>query len=192
MLSPAPAAWLLVALCAAAGTYCVLRMRAAVGEQRRDAGGDALMGFGMAVMAIPAATVAPPAWSWQLCAGVFGALALRAAWSARRAGHHLHHLVGALAMVYMAGVMAWEDGRADDMSLMRHGSSGVPPLTGALLLYFAGHVLWSGTRLVPAPPTAAADPGAGAAPRRWADRPELARACRLSMSIGMLAMLLAL
>src|SRR5690242_14433230 len=36
---PASPGWLLVALCAATGAYCLLRMRSAVEEQRRAAGG---------------------------------------------------------------------------------------------------------------------------------------------------------
>jgi hypothetical protein len=67
-----------------------------------------------------------------------------------------------------------------------HGGAGVPLLTGALLFYFVGYVLHSGARLVP---VAAAGGGAGVG---WGDRPELARACRLSMGIGMVTMLLTL
>lgn len=35
MHGPVSAAWSLVALCAATGAYCLLRMRSAVEEQRR-------------------------------------------------------------------------------------------------------------------------------------------------------------
>ncbi|MFD5544465.1 DUF5134 domain-containing protein, partial [Streptomyces sp. NPDC127079] len=83
--------------------------------------------------------------------------------------------------VYMAVVMAASPGGH------HHGGSGVPLLTGVLLLYFTGYVLLAGARLVPGAVAAA---GAGAA--GWGDRPELARACRLSMGIGMVAMLLTL
>ncbi|MYW47932.1 DUF5134 domain-containing protein, partial [Streptomyces sp. SID161] len=48
-------------------------------------------------------------------------------------------------------------------------------------------VLLSGVRLIPAVAPAGAPPPA---PAGWGDRPELARACRLSMGIGMVAMLL--
>ncbi|MFG3296686.1 DUF5134 domain-containing protein [Streptomyces sp. NPDC048179] len=181
MHGPASPGWLLVALCAATGAYCLLRMRSSVEEQRRAAGGEALMGFGMAAMAVPATVYTPPAWAWPLYAAVFGAAALRALWSARSSPHHLHHLMGAAAMVYMAVVMAASPGAH------HHGGAGVPLVTGPLLLYFTGYVLVSGARLVPVAVTAA---GTGAA--RWGDRPELARACRLSMGIGMVAMLLTL
>ncbi|WP_046729332.1 DUF5134 domain-containing protein [Streptomyces humi] len=181
MHGPASPGWLLVALCAATGAYCLLRMRSSVEEQRRAAGGEALMGFGMAAMAVPTTVFTPPAWAWPLYAAVFGAAALRALWSARSSPHHLHHLVGAAAMVYMAVVMAASPGAH------HHGGAGVPPLTGVLLLYFTGYVLLSGARLVP---VAAAAAGAGTG--GWGDRPELARACRLSMGIGMVAMLLTL
>jgi hypothetical protein len=179
---PAPSGWLLVALCAATGAYCLLRMRSGVEEQRRAAGGEALMGFGMAAMAVPAAVFAPPPWAWAGYAVVFGAAALRALWAARTGTHHLHHLVGALAMVYMALVMAAAPGGGH----AHGGDGGVPLLTGGLLLYFAGYVLLTGARLIPVPAMA----GTSGAPAGWGDRPELARACRLSMGIAMVAMLL--
>ncbi|MFD3587835.1 DUF5134 domain-containing protein [Streptomyces sp. NPDC058683] len=181
MHGPASPGWLLVALCAATGTYCLLRMRSSVEEQRRAAGGEALMGFGMAAMAVPATVFTPPVWTWPLYVTVFGAAALHALWSTRGSMHHLHHLVGATAMVYMAVAMAASPGGH------HHGGAGVPAVTGLLLLYFTGYVLLSGARLVP---VAVAAAGTGTA--RWGDRPELARACRLSMGIGMVAMLLAL
>ncbi|MEV0223219.1 DUF5134 domain-containing protein [Streptomyces sp. NPDC050704] len=179
MHGPASSGWLLVALCAATGAYCLLRMRSAVEEQRRTAGGEALMGFGMAAMAVPAAVLAPPRWAWVACTAVFGAAALHALWAARTGPHHLHHLVGASAMVYMAAVMA------------SGAHAGVPVLTGVLLVYFTGYVLWTGTRLVP---VAVAGHGGGGSHRTtgWGDRVEVSRACRLSMGIGMLAMLLTL
>jgi hypothetical protein len=187
---PASSGWLLVALCAATGAYCLLRMRSGVEEQRRAAGGEALMGFGMAAMAVPAAVFTPPSWAWPAYAVVFGAAGLRALWAARSGRHHLHHLVGDAAMVYMALVMAGSSAHA-------HGRSGVPLLTGVLLLYFTGYVLLAGVRLLPV--AVAAGGGAavgsgseagGGATDGWGDRPELARACRLSMGIAMLAMLL--
>lgn len=182
MHGPVSSGWLLVALCAMTGGYCLLRMRSAVEEQRLAAGGEALMGFGMAAMAVPAAVVAPPRWAWLAYAVVFGTAAVRALWSVRTSAHHLHHLVGALAMVHMAASMATGPGGG-------HGGAGLPLVTGVLLAYFAGYVLWAGVRLMPVPSAAGArDAVAGAA--GWGDRPELARACRLSMGIGMFAMLL--
>ncbi|MGW1724332.1 DUF5134 domain-containing protein [Streptomyces sp. NPDC002306] len=179
MHGPASPGWLLVALCAATGAYCLLRMRSRVEEQRRAAGGEALMGFGMAAMAVPATVFSPPSWAWPGYAVVFGAAALHALWAARADAHHLHHLVGTSAMVYMAVAMAASPGHHHGT-----GGSGLPLVTGALLLYYAGYVLLSGARLLPA--------GAGATTGGWGDRPELARACRLSMGIGMVAMLLTL
>ncbi|MFE2048255.1 DUF5134 domain-containing protein [Streptomyces sp. NPDC059459] len=195
MHGPASSGWLLVALCAATGAYCLLRMRSTVEEQRRAAGGEALMGFGMAAMAVPAAVFTPPRWAWPVYAVVFGAAGLRALWAARSGRHHLHHLVGAAAMVHMAVAMAASPAHAHG-----HGSSGVPVLTGLLLLYFTGYVLLTGVRLIPVaavaggvtaaggPPTGV--PAGGVPAAGWGDRPELARACRLSMGIAMLAMLL--
>ncbi|MFB9467591.1 DUF5134 domain-containing protein [Streptomyces cinereospinus] len=184
MHGPAASGWLLVALCAATGAYCLLRLRSGVEEQRRTAGDEALMGFGMAAMAVPAAVYTPPAWAWPLYAAVFGAAALRALWAARTDTHHLHHLVGAAAMVYMALAMA---GRPAAGPGHGHGGSGLPAVTGLLLLYFTGYVLLSGARLIPVPAVAG-----GPRPAGWGDRPELARACRLSMGIAMVAMLITL
>lgn len=186
MHGPGSSGWLLVALCAATGAYCLLRMRSSVEEQRRAAGGEALMGFGMAAMAVPAAVFTPPAWAWPLWAAVFGAAGLHALWAARVSARHLHHVVGAGTMVYMAVVMAAAPGGA------HHGGAGIPALTAALLLYFTAYVMVTGARLVPVPALAG---GPGVRPRTgsgtgWGDRPELARACRLSMGIAMMAMLL--
>ncbi|ARP73468.1 DUF5134 domain-containing protein [Streptomyces pluripotens] len=188
MHGPVPAAWLLVALCAATGAYCLLRMRSSVEEQRRAAGGEAVMGFGMAAMAVPAAVFAPPRWAWPVYASVFAGAALRAWWATRSSRHHLHHLVGSAAMVYMSVAMAISPPSAHQT----HCDAGVPQVTGGLILYFTGYVLLSGARLVPTP--AAPDRGgAGAAGSGgWGDRPELAQACRLSMGIGMVTMLLAM
>ncbi|OIJ96016.1 DUF5134 domain-containing protein [Streptomyces colonosanans] len=184
MHGPAAPGWLLVALCAATGVYCLLRMRSTVEEQRRAAGGEALMGFGMAVMAVPPAVVAPPRWAGTAYLVVFGAAAAWALFAARTHAHHLHHLVGAFAMVYMAAAMAASPGHHG-----HGGHGGVPLLTGAFLVYFAGYALWSGVRLVP---VSAATGARGTRSAGWGDRPELAHACRLSMAIGMLAMLLTL
>ncbi|MFB7599312.1 DUF5134 domain-containing protein [Streptomyces sp. NPDC056160] len=192
MHGPASPGWLLVALCAATGAYCLLRMRSPVEEQRRAAGGEALMGFGMAAMAVPAAVFTQPAWAWPLYAGVFGAAAVRALWGARTSPHHLHHLVGASAMVYMSVSMALSPGTHHHA----HGGSGVPLVTGVLLLYFAGYVLLTGARLVPAPvgrqdaQSTQGTVATGGGHPGWGDRPELARACRLSMGMAMVAMLL--
>ncbi|GGS08595.1 DUF5134 domain-containing protein [Streptomyces aureoverticillatus] len=188
MHGPGSASWLLVALCAGSGAYCLLRMRSRVEEQRRTAGGEALMGFGMAVMALPAAVLDPPRGVWLGYAAVFAAAGVRVAWAARRGPRHLHHVVGAVAMVYMSAAMVAAPGGHG-----AHGGAGVPVLTGVLLLYFAGHVLLSGARL--APVGAVAGPGDVASAHgvtALADRPELALVCRLAMSMGMLAMLLAL
>lgn len=196
MHGPGSASWLLVALCAGSGAYCLLRMRSRVEEQRRTAGGEALMGFGMAMMALPGAVLDPPRGAWLAFAAVFAAAGLRVAWATRRGprrphhgvGGHLHHVVGALAMVYMSAAMV-----AAPAGHGGHGGAGVPVVTGALLLYFAGHVLLSGARLAPVGVVAGGgDVAAVKGAAGLADRPELALVCRLAMSMGMLAMLLAL
>ncbi|MET9433297.1 DUF5134 domain-containing protein [Streptomyces sp. NPDC006551] len=175
-------AWLSVVLCGASGVYCLLRTRGCAGAERRAAAGEAVMGFGMAAMALPAAVLSPPVWSWAVYAVVFGAAALGALSGVRRGGHHLHHLVGSSAMVYMAVAMAAPAQGAHG----GHGGGGIPLLTGVLLAYFAVYVLRSGARLVPV-----GVPGAGPPPGGDA-RPEFTRVCRLSMALAMLAMLVAL
>ncbi|MFI6937918.1 DUF5134 domain-containing protein [Streptomyces sp. NPDC050418] len=183
MHGPASAGWLLVALCAAMGAYCLLRMRSSLDAQRAGAGGEAVMGFGMALMAVPAAVLSPPLALWWVYVAVFGAAGAYEVVRARRSAHHLHHLVGALAMVYMALAMASGGGH--------HGAAGVPLLTGALLVYYAAYVLRSGLRLMPAASAGTVAAGGGAVVAHgWGDRAELAGACRLSMGIAMFAMLL--
>ncbi|WP_314618026.1 DUF5134 domain-containing protein [Streptomyces stackebrandtii] len=182
--------WLLVVLCAATGMYCLLRMRACDGEERKAAGGEALMGFGMAVMALPAAVVPQPGWSWAVYAAVFGGTALLGlAGAARRGGHHLHHLVGSLAMLYMAVAMAAPGAQGAHTGHAMGTAGGIPVLTGGLLLYYTVYVLRAGARLAPAAVAVATAGGPGPV---WAARPELTLACRVSMALAMVAMLVTL
>ncbi|MFD5748740.1 DUF5134 domain-containing protein [Streptomyces sp. NPDC127033] len=185
MHGSAAAGWLLVALCATAGGLCLRRLRAGGTPRHGSAGGEALMGFGMAAMALPATVVTPPRWVWLGYAAVFGAAALRALGNGRGSAHRAHHLLGLLAMVYMAGSMAAAAGGTHTAH-----ASGTPLVTGALLLYYAGYVLWAGARLLPLPALPAPAPvNGGSGPVSWADRTELVPACRLSMGIAMLTML---
>jgi hypothetical protein len=92
-------------------------------------------------------------------------------------------------MVYMAAAMAASPGHHE-----HGGGSGIPLVTGALLVYFVGYVLRSGARLLPVAAMAGDSGTLGGTPRTlgWGDRPELSQACRLSMGIAMLAMLVTL
>ncbi|GAA3717212.1 DUF5134 domain-containing protein [Streptomyces tremellae] len=205
MHAPLVVSWLLVAVCAGSGAYCVVRARSTPPPGRATARGEALMGFGMAAMALPVAAPAPPGWVWTGYAALFGAGALAAGAGAavRRGltGHHLHHLLGMAAMAYMAWAMAAAPEGGATVAGMA-GMAGMkatvapPAVTGALLLYFAGYVLWAGARLLPGAVVAGAAGGRGAAQGgtgpRWGERPELALACRLSMATAMVAMLLTL
>ncbi|MET9432147.1 MULTISPECIES: DUF5134 domain-containing protein [unclassified Streptomyces] len=179
--------WLLVALCAVTGASCVARMRRCAGAERTAAAGEALMGFGMAAMAVPFS--APG--TWPVYAVVFGAASLHALWwAARRGAGHLHHLVGSLAMVYMAVAMAGGSGGAH----AGHGApGGIPLLTGALLAYYTVYVLRAGARLAPvAVPVAVLVPGAGPGGGAVGGVPGMVLACRVSMGLAMWAMLLSL
>ncbi|MFF9864588.1 DUF5134 domain-containing protein [Streptomyces sp. NPDC013953] len=183
MHGPAMTGWLLVAMCGVTGASCLVRMRRCGGAERTAAGGEALMGFGMAAMAVPVSTPQ----GWVAYAAVFGAASLHAAWPARRGGHHLHHLVGSLAMVYMAVAMAGAgSGTHGGHGLADPG--GVPLVTGALLAYYAVYVVRAGTRLVPVA-VAAGGPGPDGPVAAGAG---VAVACRVSMGTAMLAMLLTL
>ncbi|MFF1556645.1 DUF5134 domain-containing protein [Streptomyces sp. NPDC058279] len=182
--------WLLVALCATSGTYCLLRARRADRAARGPAMGEALMGFGMAVMATPSG-IGP--WGPAILLGVFCAAAAHALWLLRggpRHGHHAHHAVGSLAMAYLAylGLSAGA-GHSHGPGSGHGPGAGLPLVTGALLVYFAAYVLLGGARLVAAGGAQPVAVGGGPA----ADAPgELTRACRLTMGIGMLAMLLSM
>ncbi|MGR3937406.1 DUF5134 domain-containing protein [Streptomyces sp. BRA346] len=201
MHGPPLIGWLLVALCAATGTYCLLQMRGEPpGPDRRSARAEALMGWGMAAMAVPSAVLDPRPWGPSAFAAVFGVAAVRAV-----GHHHLHHAIGASAMAYMALAMmaGTPGGHGHDASMAAGGhmtaggdmasdaaASGIPVLTGALLAYFAVYAVRSGLRLLPMTDGAVA--AAGAPSVGWSRRPELRHACRLTMAIGMFAMLLTL
>ncbi|MEU6892720.1 DUF5134 domain-containing protein [Streptomyces sp. NPDC046557] len=180
--------WLLVALCATSGTYCLLRARRAGRAAGGAAMGEALMGFGMAAMAAPSG-IGP--WGPAILLGGFCAATAHALWLLRgrpRHGHHAHHAVGSLAMAYMAYLgLSTGAGHAHGPG---HGQgAGLPLVTGALLVYFAAYILLGGARLVAAGGAQPVAVGGGPA----ADAPsELTRACRLTMGIGMLAMLLSM
>ncbi|MGW1172502.1 DUF5134 domain-containing protein [Kitasatospora sp. NPDC002543] len=181
MHGPALVNWLLALLAAGAGTSCLARLRhspcgpvaAHPPLARESDAAEALMGLGMAAMAVTGATV--PATVW---AALFGlpatAFLLAAVHAPAGRAHRLHHAVGALAMTYMALAMATASGHGHHPA-----ATGLPVLTGALLLYFGGYTLWTGSRLLRTPAGTLAVGTAG-----------LPQACRLTMGIGMFAMLL--
>ncbi|MFH8380271.1 DUF5134 domain-containing protein [Kitasatospora sp. NPDC018058] len=187
MHGPTLVNWLLALLTATAGVYCLTRLRhspctpaGAAGPghagrrlARESDAAEALMGLGMAVMAVTGATVPAAVW-----AGLFGAPAAAFLFAALYAptgrAHRLHHAVGALAMTYMALAMTASPGGHHHAATL-----GTPPLTGALLLYFGGYALWAGARLLRTPAGTLALGTTG-----------LPQACRLAMGIGMFAMLL--
>ncbi|MFF4318792.1 DUF5134 domain-containing protein [Streptomyces sp. NPDC001568] len=177
----AVSAWLLVLLCAVSGAYCLLRARRAGRPERGAAAGEAVMGFGMAAMAVPSGT---GPWGPGVLLTVFCGAAAHALWLLRGGAHHAHHLVGSLAMAYMALSMTAGHG---------HGRAGLPAVTGALLLYYAGYVLLGGARLVTAGgarPVGVTATGGEPVGMTAGGPGDLLRACRLAMGTGMLAMLL--
>lgn len=204
MHASAAVGWLLAVLTGLTGLYCLVRLRrpGTPGAQRRLDASEALKGLGMAAMAVPygSARVVPvPVW-----VVLFGGAA---AWSlveglrpGGHRGHHLYHAVGHLAMVYMALAMARAAaGAAADGGGMAGmtAPSGVPLLTGALLLFFGCYVLVGGVRLVGVAGTqagtqAGTGAGGGSAVRRLLGAPELPDACRMVLGMGMFAMLLSM
>lgn len=89
-------AWLLVVLCAVSGAYCLRQVRRSGGA----AAGETVMAFGMALMAVPLGD--RDGWQALVLGAVFSGAALHAVWLLRGGVHHAHHLVGSLAMAYMA------------------------------------------------------------------------------------------
>lgn len=137
-------AWLLVLLCGVSGAYCLLRASRAGREGRGPAAGEAVMGLGMAVMAVPPGT---GAWGARILLVAFCAAAAHALWLLRAGAHHAHHLVGSLAMAYMAYQgLAMTAGHGHDTGA--GAARGVPLVTGVLLVYFTGYVLLAGARLM--------------------------------------------
>ncbi|WP_424891005.1 DUF5134 domain-containing protein [Streptomyces sp. XH2] len=194
MHGPPLIGWLLVALCAATGAYCLVRLHAGPGGERRAVGSDALMGLGMAAMAVPATVLDTRPWGALLFAVVFGAAGVHTLVAVARSRldtPHLHHAVGAFAMVYMALAMAGGPVGGGSVhagttahAAAAHEPAGTPLLTGLLLVYFAVYVVRTVAVLVPVT--------VASGQLTWPGRPDLTHACRLSMGIGMLAMLLTL
>ncbi|MFH0241359.1 DUF5134 domain-containing protein [Streptomyces sp. HK10] len=195
MYGPEPVGWMLVALCGAVGTYCLRRTRGGTPGQRREAAGEAVMGLGMAVMALPASAVDPPPPA--VFTALFGAAAVYGLALVLFDGEHrlphLHHTVGALAMLHMALAMAAAPAHGHHAAPAAHPVPAAAA-TGALLVYFALYALLAGARLVPAPGSlrlpAAASGARGGPVLRPPRAPEAAAACRLAMGIGMFTMLL--
>lgn len=204
MHGPAVVSWLLALLCAATGGYCLTAGGRGPAAAPAAARIEAVMGLGMAAMALPGGAAVLPG---GLFVALFGALAAwsgRSVWSAwqarfpahrtgrhrEHAGHGLHHMVEALAMAYMAVVMLGAGGGgAHPGHPGQHGAGGgVPVVTGGLLLYFALFALYTGARLLPA---AAAPPPAGHGACAGRQR-GTAAACRLTLALGSFTMLLTL
>ncbi|WP_405016535.1 DUF5134 domain-containing protein [Kitasatospora sp. NBC_00070] len=175
MHGPVLVSWLLAALAVASSAFGLYRLRVGLGDcdpagQGSDAA-EALMGLGMAGMVLRPGIV----WGWLFALLALALLLGALAPGAPRA-HRLHHGVGALAMTYMGLAPAGH-----------HGSMGPPAVTGALLVYFGGYALWTGSRLLSVPDGPVGPVGVG----RIAVGPAaVSRACRTAMGVGMFAMLL--
>ncbi|GAA3865446.1 DUF5134 domain-containing protein [Streptomyces sedi] len=192
MDGPELVCWLLVAVCGGAGAWCLARLRRAAPGGRQGPALEAAMGLAMALMAAGMAG-GPAAPDWVLVAVSAATVAGALPPLGLRARHRAHHAVEGAGMLYMAWAMA---GGAHGAHAAHGAGAGVPALTGALLLYCALHVLRTAPRLVPAGPGAepaapGGDPGGGRGGGRG-DEDEVAVACRLALTVGMAAMLLAM
>lgn len=174
MHGSASVGWLLTAVCLLTASACLLRAGSLRGPARTAAALEAAMGVAMAGMALPGTVQLPPA-GYVLVFGLLAGAGVALA-AAHGGTHHLHHVVGALAMVYMALAAPAHAGA--------HAGGGVPVVTAGLLAYFAWYVLRCGAALLPAGTQTAA---AGAV--RLRNTPDFAVSCRLAMGAGMLAML---
>jgi hypothetical protein len=197
MGGPPLVGWLVVAVGAVTGVSCLLRTRAAAGAalgaaERRLSRAEGVKGLGMALMALPAPALAQHPYAAWLFGAAFGLMTLWTLPLPGRAGHapahHLHLGVGAASMVYMSVVMATAPAGHGGMAAMTGmtGPAGLPLVNGALLAYFGLYALWAGLRMLPA----GAPATAGAVTGGFLAAPELAAACRVSLGIGMFAMLL--
>ncbi|MFJ9543900.1 DUF5134 domain-containing protein [Streptomyces sp. NPDC101225] len=203
MGEPPLVGWLLTALGTTTGVLCLLRSRAGAAAdpyKRRTTRAEGAMGIGMALMAAPALAHRTGAWGPMALGVLFTALAVRVVLFAHGESHRLHHTVDAAAMAYMAVLMALAAGGSTrgTMAGMHDGGHATmgPSLVNLTLLgYYIIYVLWSGVRLVPAATvgcaTAPTVPGRPVRARSsvW-QASEVGRACRLSLAIGMLAMVL--
>ncbi|MBB1245179.1 DUF5134 domain-containing protein, partial [Streptomyces durbertensis] len=159
---------------------------------------EALMGVGMALMALPVPAVPPPV----LLVLFAGALLWSAALLHRRVPHQAHHLLEGGAMVYMTVLMldtaygtadGTAGGHASHGEPAGHAAAGVPSLSAFLAAYFLLYALVTARRLLPARAPHGGERAAGAAgPSRAAHSPEVAAACRLALALGMAAMLVAM
>ncbi|GAA0670992.1 DUF5134 domain-containing protein [Streptomyces thermocarboxydovorans] len=199
MYGPAVVSWLLATLTGAAALFCLARLRTPAAQRggtgwagRESDAAEALMGIGMAVMALPVSRGGgvPAAACVVLFSGVgawFLAAALRGG-GARHRAHRLHHAVGSGAMVYMALPMATDATGGPQHAGHVPAAEGPLLLTGLLLLYFGSYVVWTGSRLLA---TAPGDVVAVTGGAQLLRAPGMPQACRVVMGMGMFVMLLA-
>ncbi|SOD62989.1 protein of unknown function [Streptomyces zhaozhouensis] len=188
MNGPELVCWLLVAVPGGTGAWCLARLRRAAPAGRQGRALEAAMGLSMALMAAGmAGGPAAPGWvlvvvSAATVAGALPPLGLRAR-------HRAHHAVEGAGMLYMALAMA---GGGHGAHAAHGAGAGVPALTGALLLYCALQVLRTAPGLVPAGGGAEPAVRAGGDGGGDGEEDETAAACRLVLTVGMAAMLLAM
>ncbi|RMI37900.1 DUF5134 domain-containing protein [Streptomyces triticirhizae] len=187
MGGPELVSWLVVGVCGGVGCYCLGRLRRLPAAGRQGRALEAAMGIAMALMA--AGMAGGPAAPAGVLVAVSAATVLGAALPlGLRARHRAHHAVEGAGMLYMALAMGGASGaHAAHGGHPGAGPAGVPVLSGALLVYCALYALRTAPRLVPAaaaPRAGHGDVGPGAG------EDEVAVACRLALTLGMVAMVL--
>jgi hypothetical protein len=227
LTGPAVVRWLAVALCAAIAVHCLVRAALArhrvarPGLQRDAEAAHGVMALAMSGMLSPFGDPVP-AGVWLVVfvglAGWFGARVWHARASApggrpaaARVIPHVHHLVAALAMVFMAALIPLTtrgSGSAASAMSGMSGMSGMSAATGAsfpvafgsevlavgLLCYFVLYAAWSMVRVVRVPAGMALAGGgtlAGSPPVavRLVLSPRIAVCCQSLMGLGMAYML---
>jgi hypothetical protein len=169
MAGPSWLAWAFASVVIVVAGYCLTRLVASWRQHRpSDHRVDAihvLMGVAMAGMLVPRLAVF---WAggWEVVFGVgaawFGWLAIRE-FRGRptvggRPGHHLQHVLGCGAMLYMflaAATVAKAAAGGSAMSGMAGGAAHVRTLALVLALALIGYVVWTADRLSSLAPVAA-------------------------------------
>jgi hypothetical protein len=194
--------WAGTAAFLAVAGYCVARLAAAhrapagyPGRHRAVDVAHVLMGVGMAVMASPVGGPLPPA-AWQTVFLLVAAWFAGSWWRQRRAGSPtgdelgwhgtgLHHVVAALAMLYMLAAMPHAG--HDSIWLAGHLEPGLalPAVGWALVAYFGGSAVLLVARTNWRPAPRPATPTILRAPRVTAT-------CQATMALGNGYLLLAM
>jgi hypothetical protein len=147
------------------------------------------MGFTMAVMALPTpfrADVPALVW-WLVLAPGAGWSLVSAARTRTHRRHHAEHVLGHLAMLYVAVAMAGSTHGIGQLAAVSQ-AAGLPWFTGTLIVVFTADAVFAGTRVLLPASAGATGPHHlnGQAPLR---APRMPDACHAGLALGMTVML---